>query len=98
MASMLVSACLILSGGPPVAEAAKPADNPVGTGSSSSDDEIRYSEDREAIARGIATERGAELVPSYDHPDIIAGQGEQFTEMPDAAGLDGLLRRGKAVT
>lgn len=35
----------------------------------------RYSGDREAIARRIAAERGARLVPSYDHPDIIAGQG-----------------------
>lgn len=35
----------------------------------------RYTGDREAIAREIARERGAELVPSYDDPDIIAGQG-----------------------
>ncbi|MDH3533786.1 MAG: threonine/serine dehydratase [Gammaproteobacteria bacterium] len=35
----------------------------------------RYTEDREAIARGIAAERGAEIVPSYEHPHIIAGQG-----------------------
>lgn len=35
----------------------------------------RFSGDREAIARQVAAERGAELVPSYDHLDIIAGQG-----------------------
>lgn len=35
----------------------------------------RYREDREAIARGIAGERGTSLVPSYDHPKVIAGQG-----------------------
>ncbi len=35
----------------------------------------RYTGDREAIAREIAAERGAGLVPSYDHADIIAGQG-----------------------
>ena len=35
----------------------------------------RYTEDREAIARSIAAERGAAIVPSYDHPHIIAGQG-----------------------
>jgi threonine dehydratase len=35
----------------------------------------RYAEDREAIARGIAAESGAAIVPSYDHPHIIAGQG-----------------------
>jgi threonine dehydratase len=35
----------------------------------------RYSGDREAIARGVAAERRAELVPSYEHAAIIAGQG-----------------------
>lgn len=35
----------------------------------------RYSEDREAIARGIAAERGMTIAPSYDHPAIIEGQG-----------------------
>jgi len=48
----------------------------------------RYTGDREAIARNIAAERSAELVPSYDHEHIIAGQGtvgleiaEQSTEL-----------------
>jgi threonine dehydratase len=35
----------------------------------------RYTGDREAIARELAGARGAELVPSYDHRDIVAGQG-----------------------
>jgi len=35
----------------------------------------RYTGDREKIARKIAAERGAELVPSFEHPDVIAGQG-----------------------
>jgi len=35
----------------------------------------RYSGHREKIARAIAAERGAELVPSFEHPEIIAGQG-----------------------
>jgi threonine dehydratase len=35
----------------------------------------RYTGDREALARALAAERGAELVPSYEHVDIIAGQG-----------------------
>ena len=35
----------------------------------------RYTGDREALARAIAAERGAEIVPSYEHVDIIAGQG-----------------------
>ncbi|MDA1062921.1 MAG: threonine/serine dehydratase [Proteobacteria bacterium] len=34
-----------------------------------------YSGDREAIARDLAAERGAELVPSYEHAGIISGQG-----------------------
>ena len=35
----------------------------------------RYTEDREAIGRTLASERGLTLIPPYDHPDIIAGQG-----------------------
>jgi threonine dehydratase len=35
----------------------------------------RYREDREAIGRAIAAERGATLVPSYDDYAVIAGQG-----------------------
>ena len=35
----------------------------------------RYKEDREAIARGIATDKGYVLVPPYDDPAIISGQG-----------------------
>ena len=35
----------------------------------------RYSGDREVIARQLAAEQGAALVPSYDHEHIIAGQG-----------------------
>ena len=35
----------------------------------------RDSEDRAAIAKKIVTERGATLVPPYDDPLIIAGQG-----------------------
>ena len=35
----------------------------------------RYSGDREALARDLAKERGAVVVPSYDHEYIIAGQG-----------------------
>jgi len=35
----------------------------------------RLRESREEIAGRLATERGATLVPSFDDPDIIAGQG-----------------------
>ncbi|HEY3457295.1 MAG TPA: threonine/serine dehydratase [Bryobacteraceae bacterium] len=47
----------------------------------------RAREDREAIAHRIANETGAVILPSYDHPWIIAGQGtaalELLEEKPD---------------
>jgi threonine dehydratase len=45
----------------------------------------RYTGDREAIAREIAAQRGAALVPSYDHEDIIAGQGTVGLEIAEQA-------------
>jgi len=45
----------------------------------------RYTGDREAIAREIAAERGAALVPSYDHEHIIAGQGTVGLEIAEQA-------------
>ena len=45
----------------------------------------RYSGDREAIARELAASRGAALVPSYDHPHIIAGQGTVGLEIAEDA-------------
>lgn len=45
----------------------------------------RYSGDREAIARKIAGERDAVIVPSYDHEDIIAGQGTVGLEIAEQA-------------
>lgn len=49
----------------------------------------RYSGDREAIARSIALERGAALVPSFDHEHIMAGQGTVGLEIAqDAAALE----------
>ena len=41
----------------------------------------RDKEDRAAIARGIAHERGAVLVPPFDDPLIIAGQGTAGREI-----------------
>ena len=52
----------------------------------------RLREDREAIGRSIAEETGATLVPPYDHPWIIAGQGTTALELLDqASGLDALI-------
>jgi|TARA_B110000438_G_scaffold114235_1_gene111973 threonine dehydratase len=41
----------------------------------------RYKEDREAIAKNIALEKNSTLVPSYDHKDIIIGQGTMGLEI-----------------
>lgn len=35
----------------------------------------RYTEDREAVANAVAAERGAVLVPPFNDPQVIAGQG-----------------------
>jgi threonine dehydratase len=43
----------------------------------------RASEDRVAISQALATERGAVLVPSFDDPHIIAGQGTAGLEILD---------------
>jgi threonine dehydratase len=49
----------------------------------------RDKEDREAIGRRLATERGLTLIPPYDHPHIIAGQGTAARElMEDVGALD----------
>jgi threonine dehydratase len=41
----------------------------------------RLTESREAISARIAGERGAVIVPSFDDPDIIAGQGTAGLEL-----------------
>lgn len=52
----------------------------------------RYREDREAIGRTIATERRMTLVPPFDHPHVIAGQGTAAKELfEDTGPLDALF-------
>lgn len=52
----------------------------------------RYTENREEIGRRLAQERGMTLIPPYDHPDVIAGQGTAAKELFEEAGeLDVLL-------
>jgi threonine dehydratase len=51
----------------------------------------RFTEDREAIARRICGERGATLVPAYDDPHIVAGQGTAGLEMMQQAAELGLV-------
>ena len=52
----------------------------------------RQTQDREAIARHLAAESGRALVPPYDDPAIMAGQGTAALElMEDVPVLDALL-------
>ena len=52
----------------------------------------RYREDREALGRQLAAERGLTLIPPYDHPDVMAGQGSAAAELIETVGpLDVLL-------
>ena len=52
----------------------------------------RYTEDRAAIGARIAAERGMTLIPPYDHPDVMAGQGTAALELIHEVGhLDALL-------
>jgi threonine dehydratase len=41
----------------------------------------RFREDREEITRRLAAERGLSVIPPYDHPDVIAGQGTAAMEL-----------------
>ncbi|VBH02636.1 threo-3-hydroxy-L-aspartate ammonia-lyase [Burkholderia pseudomallei] len=52
----------------------------------------RYTESREEIGARLAQERGMTLVPPYDHPHVIAGQGTAAKELIDEVGeLDMLV-------
>jgi threonine dehydratase len=52
----------------------------------------RYREDRAEIAHRIGTERGLTLIPPFDHPDVIAGQGTAALELFEEVGeLDALF-------
>ncbi len=52
----------------------------------------RYSEDREAIGKRLAEERGVTLIPPYDHAHVIAGQGTAAMELIEENGpLDALF-------
>jgi threonine dehydratase len=49
-------------------------------------------ENREALATNLAAERGLALIPPFDHPHIVAGQGTAAKELiEDAGALDMLL-------
>src|SRR5216110_1599805 len=51
----------------------------------------REREDREAIGRRLSAERGLTLIPPYDHPHIIAGQGTAARELIEDVGRFDML-------
>jgi len=46
----------------------------------------RYRDDREAMTRALAQERGLAVVPPYDDPDVMAGQGTAALELLEEVG------------
>ena len=46
----------------------------------------RYKENREEIGLRLAKERGMTLIPPYDHPHVIAGQGTAVKELIEETG------------
>jgi threonine dehydratase len=46
----------------------------------------RYQDDREQIGRDLAEKHGLTLIPPYDHPDVIAGQGTAAKELYEEVG------------
>jgi threonine dehydratase len=51
----------------------------------------RYKEDREAISKRLSAERGLTLIPPFDHPHVIAGQGTAAAELIEEVGPLDLL-------
>jgi threo-3-hydroxy-L-aspartate ammonia-lyase len=52
----------------------------------------RYTQDREQLTAKVANERGLTVIPPYDHPDVLAGQGTAARELFEELGpLDVLL-------
>ena len=46
----------------------------------------RYTEDRAAIGKKLADEKGVTLIPPYDHPHVMAGQGTATIELFEEVG------------
>jgi threonine dehydratase len=52
----------------------------------------RYAQDREAVAEQLASERGLTLIPPYEDPLVMSGQGTAALELFEEAGtLDALF-------
>lgn len=50
----------------------------------------RHGTDRDALAAELAAARGAVVIPPFDHPDVIAGQGTAMLELIEDAAAEGL--------
>ena len=50
----------------------------------------RHGVDRDALAAELAQQRGATVIPPFDHPDVIAGQGTAMKELIEDARAEGL--------
>lgn len=46
----------------------------------------RFQQDREALTRALAEQRDLTLIPPYDHPDVMAGQGTAAKELFEEVG------------
>ena len=52
----------------------------------------RFTEDREAVTKQLAQERGMTMIPPYDHSDVLSGQGTAVKELIEETGpLDHLF-------
>lgn len=52
----------------------------------------RYAEERTTLGGALAEERGATLIPPFDHPQVMAGQGTVAAELiADAGPIDALV-------
>jgi threonine dehydratase len=52
----------------------------------------RSTEDRDALGARLAAERGLVLIPPFDHPEVIAGQGTVGLELAEQAAAEGVDR------
>lgn len=57
----------------------------------------RHATDREALVAALAAERRATIIPPFDHPDVIAGQGTTALELVEDAAAAGLTMDALAV-
>jgi threonine dehydratase len=57
----------------------------------------RHNVDRDALAETLAAERGATIIPPFDHPHVIAGQGTVALELIEDAAALGLTPDAVAI-